>query len=448
MKRKFLKRRNFLKSSIIGLSALSFPNLVLSNSTTEYDVIVIGAGAAGLAATSELRRAGGKSVICLEASDKIGGRVITDAKTFNEPYDTGALWLSNGDSNPFKIFGENQTNLKLYKERSEEIYTVYNGNKKTSQENELWKLYDESEATIAKTRKDIAPIEVIKNQDHRWFNTAHLIIGPWEMGKDFSDYSCQDFNYEYDVISSSDWHCEEGFGTLLTTMHKDTPVQLKTVVEEIDWSGTGVKVVTNKGIISGKKCVITVSNGVLNSGQIKFTPNLPLEKQEAFSKISMGHSNRVALKFKKLFKKKSKDSYIYYKVDDDVKGSPAGIGITVKPSNTNLCICDFGGKFGLEISKNGSEAAIDFALNELIKIFGSKIKKDLIQSSFSDWSSNKNTYGAWASAEPGAFKYREILKQEIGERIYFAGEATANDWGTAAGAHNRGIEIAKKLIST
>ena len=65
-------------------------------------------------------------------------------------------------------------------------------------------------------------------------------------------------------------------------MYKKTPVQLNTKVTAIDWGGSGVKVSTDKGIISAKKCIVTVSNGVLSSGQIKFTPNLSAEKEESF----------------------------------------------------------------------------------------------------------------------------------------------------------------------
>ena len=78
--------------------------------------------------------------------------------------------------------------------------------------------------------------------------------------------------------------------------------------------------------------------------------------------------------FKKLFAKKAHDSYLYYKVKSDSAGSPKGVGITINPSKSNLCFCDFGGKFGLEISKEGSDAAIDFALNEISNIYGSKSK--------------------------------------------------------------------------
>ena len=443
-------RRKFIKLSLLGLTSITFPNIITANTNQDYDVVVIGAGAAGLAATNEFRKQGGKSVLCLEASNRIGGRVWTDNSIFNKPYDVGALWIENGNTSPFIKFAEKNSKFKIYKERSSasEIYSVYDGNKIAKNENELWKIYDSSQASIASTRKDVSPIEVVPNQDSPWFNTAHMLVGPWEMGKDFSDYSCKDYNFDYDVIGSGTYHCEQGYGALVNEMYKETPVELSTKVTEIDWSGKGVKIITDKGTISSKKCIITVSNAVLSSEKIKFTPKLSSEKQEAFSKISLGHYNRVALDFKKLFAKKAHDSYLYYKVKSDSAGSPKGVGITINPSKSNLCFCDFGGKFGLEISKEGSDAAIDFALNEISNIYGSKIKKDLIGSHFADWSSNVFIQGAWASAEPGAFKFREILREPVAEKIYFAGEACAKDWGTVGGATNSGIEEARKIIKS
>ena len=440
-------RRSFIKTSLLGLGLLSFPNIILANSKENYDVVVIGAGAAGLAATDELIKSG-KKVICLEASNMIGGRAITDNQIFGEPYDLGALWIENGDTNNFKIYGENNSNFNVYKERYEEMYSVYSGNKRISNEDALWKVYDNATAAIAKTRKDVAPIDVVPYQDDRWFNTVHTIIGPWEMGKDFSNYSCKDFNFDYEIPESGVWHCKEGYGSLVADMYKKTPVQLNTKVTAIDWGGSGVKVSTDKGIISAKKCIVTVSNGVLSSGQIKFTPNLSAEKEESFFKISMGHYNRVTFKFKKLFKKKAKDNYLYYRIDKQNTSSPEGFCVTINPSDTKLCMCDPGGEFGKNLAKAGIDASLDFALSELKKIFGNKINKDLKQSHVVNWSTNPLFLGAWASAEPGAFKFREVLRQSVGDRIYFAGEATAKDWGTVNGAQVSGINQAKKIVSS
>ena len=67
----------------------------------DCDIIVIGAGAAGLAATRTLVERG-LSVICLEARERIGGRAWTDTDTFGVPFDRGCAWLHSGDINPWR----------------------------------------------------------------------------------------------------------------------------------------------------------------------------------------------------------------------------------------------------------------------------------------------------------------------------------------------------------
>ena len=144
-----LNRRKFIKTSLLGLTAVTFPNIIKANSDLDYDVVVVGAGAAGLAATEELIKSG-KNVLCIESLNRIGGRIVTDNTIFKEPYDLGALWIENGETNPFKIYGENNKNFNLYKERSEEIemYSVYSANKKISNDDALWRVYDGIRAVI------------------------------------------------------------------------------------------------------------------------------------------------------------------------------------------------------------------------------------------------------------------------------------------------------------
>ena len=93
-----INRRKFL-----GLSLASFGyfNLMKSSFSLNPDVVVIGAGAAGLAATDYLIKSG-YSVVCIEADNRIGGRVHTDMDTFGVPYDIGAHWIQNGIHNPLK----------------------------------------------------------------------------------------------------------------------------------------------------------------------------------------------------------------------------------------------------------------------------------------------------------------------------------------------------------
>ena len=147
-------RRQFICSALLGLT---FPFISrFSFASSNPDVIVIGAGSAGLAATNYLQQ-NGKTVICIEADNHIGGRVYTDNSIFGVPYDTGARWIEAGKKNPYRIYGEkNKNELNVYPE-GQEKYVFYDGGKrlKWPADKEMWKVYDAAEAAIKKTRKDI-----------------------------------------------------------------------------------------------------------------------------------------------------------------------------------------------------------------------------------------------------------------------------------------------------
>ena len=93
--------------------------------TSDFDVVVIGAGAAGLSATSELLKKS-KSVTCIEATNKIGGRCYTDNSIFDFPCDLGAHWLHSLSSNQIAEYGKKyKEDFEIYK--IEEKFLVYDG---------------------------------------------------------------------------------------------------------------------------------------------------------------------------------------------------------------------------------------------------------------------------------------------------------------------------------
>src|SRR5437899_10241795 len=96
-----MTRRTFLSASA-GLAAIPVFSGVRAGSAPlprEADIVVIGAGAAGIAAARRIMAANRK-VIVVEAASQIGGRCITDTASFDVPYDRGARWMHNPDVNP------------------------------------------------------------------------------------------------------------------------------------------------------------------------------------------------------------------------------------------------------------------------------------------------------------------------------------------------------------
>ncbi|MCP4941605.1 MAG: FAD-dependent oxidoreductase, partial [Planctomycetaceae bacterium] len=65
------------------------------------DVVVVGAGIAGLTAAKTLLAAG-RSVVVVEAADRIGGRAYTETTTFGVPFDHGCSWITAANDNPFR----------------------------------------------------------------------------------------------------------------------------------------------------------------------------------------------------------------------------------------------------------------------------------------------------------------------------------------------------------
>ena len=436
-----MDRRRFL----LSLTAISATPLIGKTATSAVvDVVVIGAGAAGLAATKKLIE-NDKTVLCIEANNRIGGRVYTDTAIFGVPYDIGAHWFEYGEANPFVFYGK-KNGFDMYTSPLHEV--VYVGNRLASKkERETYEsAYEAAYKAIGdagRQNKDISPSEVVPNAGD-WSDTVHFMIGPYEMAKDFDHFSCQDWRSGEE---GTDWYCREGYGTLAFHKWQGIPVELATTADKIKWGGSGVEVETNRGTIRAKLCIATVSNGVLASGQITFDPPLPEAKQAAFSGISMGVYNHVALQFKENFFGIGDDGYLTYRIENSDSSSPRGCAGLVNVGGTNLSLFDLGGNFAADMEREGKEATIDFVIGELKSIFGSQCERHLIKAHATAWASNPLTKGSYASAEPGAAHLRRELRKPVADKIFFAGEAThRNDWGTVGGADKSGRATVKKVL--
>ena len=438
-----VSRRRFL----IGGSVLLLNSSLLSRADfpANPDVVVIGAGAAGIAAGKTILESG-RTVAIIEAADRIGGRVVSDTSTFGIPYDAGAHWLHYGETNPFLKYGEDN-GFTMYKSPADRI--LYIGSRPATKEEyaTFESAEDNTYAAIEKAGqrgKDVSPASVVPNIGE-WHDTVHLAVGPYEMAKDYDHFSCQDwFNSE----DGTDYYCKEGFGALFAHSAKDVPVRLSAKAEKIKWGGQGVSIETTQGDLSAKACIVTVSTGVLANEEIHFDPPLPLAKQESFHGISMGIYNHIALQFRQNFFGINEDGYLLYKINSTGAKSSRGMITLVNASGGNLSYADVGGEFARALEKEGRAASIDFALSELRKIFGSEVDRQFIKADATAWGLNPLFHGSYASAEPGKYKMRSVLKQPVGERIFFAGEALSeDDWATVAGAHKSGVATAESVLS-
>ena len=423
---------------------------------SDYDVVVIGAGAAGLAASEELI-AKGKSVICLEAMDRIGGRCYTDHSIFGLPCDIGAHWLHSFSGNKIAQYGLKIGNeFDVYKLK--ENVLVYDGNKKTdgtklySVINQIKSLKDKNSKPNSNNQiNDIPFLDLIPNEvkNNEWFDTAHQALGACLEGVDFNNFTTADALLNYKNSGEGDGFVKQGYGTLLTHYRQNVPVTLNTIVNEIDWSGRLLKIKTNQGTITTKTCIVTVSTNVLAKEVIKFSPSLPLEKYEAFSNINLGLYNHIFIQFKDCFYENfniNKDTYLFSKILTKSL-SPIGCFGSLRLHNFNVSYFDVGGGFAKELESAEKIAAKDFILETLKSTFGSDIEKYIIKFSSTSWGKNKYFLGSYSSAKPGKSYLREVLKIPIANKIFFAGEAVSSNYGTVHGADETGTKAAQDILS-
>lgn len=267
-----LSRRSLLGAAL-GLPAAK---MLSAGAQPNPDVVIIGAGAAGLAAAQTLIRLG-KTVMVLEAAGRIGGRAYTDTSRFQVPFDHGCSWLHSGDINPFLPLAKSMGITPVLHDDAFIEERLYRGDTLvTGRDLEAyWHAQNQLETAIetaANAGRDVS-IASLSPRHLPWIKSAETWLGPL------------DYAMETDMISSMDWWemadpapnylLREGFGTLVARYGAGLPIRLNTIVDKIRWSGTGVSIESNAGTLRAKACILTPSTGVLGSGAIGFDPPLP-----------------------------------------------------------------------------------------------------------------------------------------------------------------------------
>ena len=342
--------------------------------------------------------------------------------------------------NPWIEFG--RTNgYTIYPARPEDDERAFIGDRAlTDQEwaalDDTWYAMTGEISEAGRNRQDVSPREVVTTAGP-WAPLCEGWIGPWEMGKDFDQFSCQDW---WNSEGGESHFCTQRFGTLIHRYGSNIPVELNTPAFLVRWGGDGIEVETPAGTIRAQVAIVTVSTGVLAAEGIRFDPPLPLKKQDSFHRISMGIYNNIALQFSEDIFGFGADVYVDRQVE-----SVEATGWLSNISGSNLMFGYSGGRFGRELERAGVEATVDFGLSELRKILGSSIDKKFIKGDFTRWGEDPWFFGAYASANPGYCPMRRELNTPEADKIFFAGEASSGSlWATAAGALENGVLVAQR----
>ena len=472
-------RRRALKLAAGAGLSMSGPFISLSQANdSAYDVIVIGAGMAGLYATKQLLAQGYK-VRVLEASDRHGGRIYS--QTLGDTrIDMGAEEHYLKQNNPIY--------KSVVKKLGKDAYAVtYDQDTLISMDggqlcweetgscsddpdiNNYWKYLSHygnpsKQTDFSTTMADEVLANYGVDKNHRAYHLydsgiAGSIYGAslqnigaaslatqdwkWTLSEDIRVLAPRDIGY-LDILDRIWWN------DLLPHVSLNSPVT------EIDTKRENVTVIDDNGrIYSAKKVIITASIGVLQSETIRFTPELPKETVHAYSNIGMGRGMKVALRFKDQFW----DSKMTYLITEGLSSSAWVPSSYKKDSPDNIVMCypmgdnaqllvDIANKQGN--ASAGDQAIVQVMLKDLDLIFGGKASELYLDSLVQNWTSDPFVRGSYSYpmlktyATPTSL--RQQLAKPVADQLFFAGEGTNNaNPSCVPGALQEGARAAKQI---
>jgi monoamine oxidase len=403
----------------------------------EPDLIVVGAGAAGLAA-ARTAAAAGLDVVVLETKQRIGGRCVTDRLGPGRlPWERGANWIHGAEHNPFKGYADRHGFVTEVRNQPRRVWSDGWPAGLTEAVQAYYEQATEAIEGAGRAGRDVPAGDVVP--PHPRFRAMFDSWFASLCGVEPERTSTLDVGrYREDRLH---FRVEAGYGTLLAHFGRKVPVRLGTPARRIDWRGSGVTVETPGGGLRARAAIVTVSTNVLAAGGITFEPALPSGLTEAFEAVPVGEANKAALAFERdVFGIET--CFAQYE-----HATPEATRFEIRPFGRPLAIAHYGGRFAAAIEAEGAEAMVDFTLEKLVTLFGGAVRRHLVASATTAWCGDPHVRGGYSCARPGFGRAREVFAEPLADRLLFAGEATSLDaYGTVHGARASGEAAADKVV--
>jgi len=411
--------------------------------TIETEITIIGAGAAGLAAARRAEQAGATYQI-IEASGRSGGRAWTDTESFRGiGFDRGCHWLHSASINPLRAEADRLSIPYFRQESWREGHLFYED--RWVETAELARYH-----AALDTAFDALEVKAEAGID----GPASGAIDPSLPYRDLIDYVyAQVTSAAPEDVSAidlggyeethEDYPVKNGYGALVQRVAHGLPMTLNSAVEAIDWSGTSVRIRTSGGTLRAKTAILTISTNVLASGSIQFTPSLPDSVLNAIEAVPLGCAEKVAFLLDAPLEDFPPTSFVTIAPND---GGP--IYFQINPFGRPLIVGHMNGPAIRDILFAGHDAMITYARDCLVAGFGSAIEPRIKAASATNWGIDPFILGGYSNAIPGKAHMRSVLAKSFSDRLFFAGEATAERaFASAHGAHQSGIRAADRALS-
>ncbi len=442
------------------------------------DVIILGAGAAGLSAAIELTRAG-LAVSVIEARNRIGGRIFTlRDPVCDAPIELGAEFIHGKPPEIWDLLRRNHLDA-----------TEVDGDVWCLREDKLSPCDFFSEVDqLLEQMDDRAPdqsfIEFLQHCCPGSKSPATQAAKDWALGyvtgfhaADPAQISVHSLvkglradekiegNRAFRIVS-------QGYEALLEIFRRElraanVSCQLNTVAAAIRWQAGNVELSArnHSGTITmtAPRLLITLPLSILQAspeepGAVRFVPDLPPQKQAALSKLAMGKAIRVTLRFQQRFwddlrpphstESKSLANMSFLLSHQDWFPT----WWTTMPEQIPIITGWAPFRCAERLSGHSTDFVIEKSLHSLsclLKLSKSELESLLVHAYWHDWQSDPFSRGAYSYVRVGGDKAQQALADPVDNTLFFAGEATdiSGHNGTVHGAIASGYRSAKQILS-
>ena len=410
-------------------------------------MIVIGAGAAGLAAAAALVREG-RSVLILEARDRVGGRCWTRRMPgLDIPVELGAEFIHGEAASTHALLAEagiaavDSTREQRYLERGR-----------------LRRMNAFAEAQRAVRRappleRDVSFAQLLaRTRVSRKTKTfARMMVQGFDAA-DPARVSARSILEEWGEggsLGASQPRPQGGYGALCdwlahSVVARGARLRLDSPVTTLTWKRGNVVVKGRSFAFRARRAIVTLPLGVLQARAVRFSPSLGM-KAPALGKLASGPVIRVAMRFHSRFWEKRAPEVAFFHVPQ----APFPTFWTPLPMRAPLLTAWAGGPKAARLTGSSRDALLAAALRSVGMVFGQEraLKAQLDAALVQDWQADPCSRGGYSYVRVGGEGARERLAEPLDDTLYFAGEATdVEEAGTVAGALRSGERAAREVL--
>lgn len=418
------------------------------------DVLVIGGGAAGLAAARELSTAGLK-VTVLEARDRLGGRIFTDHSS-GFPVELGAEFIhgrSTDIHDPVhqarleiaQVTGQMRARRKGAWEHPGNVMGEVNHlfeSMPAGPPDQTFQQYIERSTYSSETKQlALGFVEGFHAADPERVS-VHWLIRTTKAEEEINGETSFRFRHGYDGL----------IHTLANEInHEYCTIYLDSAIKEIRWHRGEVTAFTQEAEFSASRAIVTLPLGVLKTGSVRFTPEVPAQKAQAMSGLETGPVIRVVLCFvEKFWDKFPETRNLSFLFTDDPQFPTWWTG---KPLPYPILTAWAAARYARALAGLSQDQLIRTAIESLgriLRLNQGELKAQLRHGFVHDWQADPYACGAYSYIVKGGLGAPLALAEPMEDTIFFAGEATNKEGhnGTVHGAIGSGRRAAAEVLTS